>query len=111
MRATPEPTTSWRGPALFFDATCGMCRSAAERWRNTLERRGVAVLPLQSVEAKAGLHLDDEEIPDEIKFLDGEQVLGGADALIEIARRIWWARPFALSASVPGARTLMRSIY
>jgi predicted DCC family thiol-disulfide oxidoreductase YuxK len=111
MRATPEPTTSWHGPALFFDATCGICRSSAERWRNTLERRGVAVLPLQSVDAKAGLHLGDQEIPDEINFLNGEQISGGADALIDIARRIWWARPLALLATVHGVRTLLRWIY
>ena len=37
--------------------------------------------------------------------------LGGADAVVEIARHIWWAWPLWLVSRVPGARAILRAIY
>jgi predicted DCC family thiol-disulfide oxidoreductase YuxK len=39
------------------------------------------------------------------------QVYGGADALAQIARRIWWAWPLFAIAQIPGALVLLRAIY
>lgn len=96
---------------VFFDATCRLCAGAAARWRGLLERNGFAVLPLQSEIAGRELHLKRDELPDEMKLVCGRRTFGGADALIEIARRIWWARPLAMIGSIPPARKLLRGTY
>ena len=41
---------------------------------------------------------------------DGRE-LGGADALVEIARRIWWAWPLFALAQVPGVMLLLHAAY
>ena len=49
---------------------------------------------------------------DEMKFLtrDG-RIFGGADAIIQITKYIWWAWPFYLVAQIPGAKPLLRHAY
>ena len=48
----------------------------------------------------------------EMKILlrDGE-IYGGADALVEIARAIWWLWPLFIFAQIPGAKALLRKTY
>ena len=48
----------------------------------------------------------------EMKLLteDG-QIYGGADALAQIARRIWWAWPLFALTQIPGTAILLRGIY
>jgi alginate O-acetyltransferase complex protein AlgI len=97
--------------AVFFDASCRLCAGAAARWRKLLERHGFAVFPLQSGVARQALGLGAEELPQEMKVISDECLFGGADALIEIARRIWWARPLAVIGSAPPVRNLLRRAY
>jgi len=48
----------------------------------------------------------------ELRFLlsDGKQY-GGADAVVAVAREIWWAHPLAWFAKLPGAMNLLHSGY
>ena len=94
--------------ALFFDAGCRLCAGAAARWRGLLERNGFAVLPLQSDTAHQALGLETDVVPEEMKVISRGGVFGGADALIEIARRIWWARPLAVIGSAWPVRNVLR---
>ena len=43
--------------------------------------------------------------------LDDGTVLGGASAVVAIARRIWWAWPLWALSRVPGAMTPMNAVY
>jgi alginate O-acetyltransferase complex protein AlgI len=36
---------------------------------------------------------------------------GGAEAVVEIARKIWWGWPLVLAAKLPGVMVLLRAIY
>ena len=36
---------------------------------------------------------------------------GGAEAILQIARRIWWARPLFALGGIPGARPLLSKVY
>lgn len=38
-------------------------------------------------------------------------VFGGADAVIFLARQVWWMRPLAWIARLPGATAVLRSLY
>jgi len=97
---------------VFFDADCPFCTRIARRMLPVLEPRGFGLAALQDPRAQALLGLSGEVLLQEMWLLtsDGRQY-GGADAFIEIARRVWWAWPFYALSSVPGMRSLMRAIY
>src|SRR5690348_9890094 len=87
---------------IWFDGTCGMCTASVGRMQDLLRERGFVFEPFPS----------DSPIPEELKLdtRDG-RTLGGADALIYICRRIWWAWPLWALARIPGAMPLFRAVY
>lgn len=97
---------------LFFDAECKFCTRIARWLAPILERRGLAVAPLQDPRVGALLGLSRFELMCEMKFLlsDGRQS-GGADAAVALAREIWWARPLVWVAHFPGMMGLLRDGY
>lgn len=97
---------------LFFDAECVFCTRLAQWVRPVLERHGMAVAPLQDPRVAALLGLSEQELLRELRFLlsDGQQY-GGADAVVALSRAIWWARPFAWLARIPGMMDALRRGY
>ncbi|HTZ49590.1 MAG TPA: DUF393 domain-containing protein [Verrucomicrobiae bacterium] len=97
---------------LFFDADCAFCTQTARWLAPILARRGFAVAPLQDPRVSALLGLSQEELLRELRFLlsNGTQY-GGADAVLAIARQIWWAQPLVWLARIPGVTPLLRSGY
>ncbi len=91
-------TTTRRRGWLFYDADCRFCAASAARFRRALARRGFRVVP-------SGLW-------NELRLLlpDGRSC-GGADAVLQLARRIWWAWPFWALAQLPGMRRVARVVY
>ena len=45
-----------------------------------------------------------------LPLADGRN-LSGVDAVVEIARRIWWAWPLWLFSRIPGARPFLQAVY
>ena len=97
---------------VFYDGECALCRSWARRSARLLARRGFSLAPLQAPWVRERLRLDAGAPLTKMRLLltDGRN-FGGADAVVEIARRIWWARPIAWLAHVPGMPRLMRNGY
>jgi predicted DCC family thiol-disulfide oxidoreductase YuxK len=97
---------------LFFDADCTFCTRLARWLAPILTRRGFALAPLQDPRVGALLGLTREELLRELRFLvsDGEQ-FGGADAVLAVARQIWWARPLVWFSKIPRSMTLLDSGY
>src|SRR5262245_18405953 len=88
---------------LFFDAECGFCRRIARWLAPILKRRGLGVAPLQDPRVSALLGMSRQELLKELRFLVGDGVqFGGANAVVAVAREIWWASPFVWLASLPG---------
>jgi predicted DCC family thiol-disulfide oxidoreductase YuxK len=97
---------------LFFDAECVFCTRIARWLAPILERRGLAVAPLQDPRVGALLGMSREELLREMRLLlsDGRQ-FGGADAAVALAREIWWARPLVWVSKIPGAMEVLRGRY
>jgi len=97
---------------LFFDAECGFCTRLARWIAPILGSRGMAVAPLQDPRVGALLGMNNEVLLRELRFLlsDGTQY-GGADAVVAVAREIWWAHPLVWFANFPGAMKLLHSGY
>ena len=97
---------------IFFDNECSLCRESARRAAGLLARRRFQLCPLQSPDAPERLGLSGRGLLREVRLLlaDGRN-LGGADAVVEIARRIWWAWPLWLFSRLPGVRPFLRAGY
>jgi predicted DCC family thiol-disulfide oxidoreductase YuxK len=98
--------------SVFYDEECSICVSGARRFGPPLARRRIGVVPLQSLDACKTLGIREEERLTEmrLRLVDGT-VFGGAEAVVEIARRIWWAWPLWALSRLPGAMRTMRTAY
>ena len=97
---------------LFFDAECAFCSRVARWLAPILERRDLAIAPLQDRRVGPLLGLSKPELLREMRFLlsDGSQY-GGADAAVVIAREIWWGHPLVWLAKIPGMMQWLRAGY
>lgn len=97
---------------LFFDGECGFCIRLARWLEPILQRRRMAVAPLQDPRVGVLLGLRREELLKEIRLLwaDGTQYLGAA-AVVSVAREIWWGRPLVWFSKIPGGMSLLHRGY
>src|SRR5688572_24534719 len=105
MRTTPRAD-------VFYDADCSLCTRAAQRFGHLLERHAFRLVPLQAPGASALLGVREDRLLDEMRLRLGDgRVFGGAEAVMEIARRIWWAWPIWAVSRVPGVLPPLRVAY
>lgn len=98
-----EPPAGW----VLYDGDCGVCSRWVPSWSPTLQRRGLAVAPLQSdwVQQRTGLSPGD--LLSDIRLLQPNgQLLSGPEVYRFLMRRIWWAYPLYLLSKVPGLSRL-----
>ncbi|HMD30349.1 MAG TPA: DUF393 domain-containing protein [Candidatus Acidoferrales bacterium] len=105
-----EPARGW----ILYDADCGFCT----RWAWRLARigrvgsRGFHLAPLQAPWVRQRLAMPEKDLLHEMRVLTADDVLyGGADAMVFLARQIWWTRPFTLLTRLPGVMPLVRAAY
>jgi predicted DCC family thiol-disulfide oxidoreductase YuxK len=97
---------------LFFDVECGFCARIARWLAPILQRRGLAVAPLQDPRVGALLGISGSELLHEMRFLLGDGCqFGGADAAVALAREIWWGRPLVWLSKIPGVMPRLRAGY
>jgi predicted DCC family thiol-disulfide oxidoreductase YuxK len=100
---------NWLQGWLLYDGDCARCRRFASFLEPILTRRGFDLAPLQSgwVAECLGEEIDVSEM--RVITTTG-QSFGGADALIFLARRIWWAWPIYVLGRL-GFRPIFRYAY
>jgi predicted DCC family thiol-disulfide oxidoreductase YuxK len=103
-----EPHRGW----VFYDGECSFCTAAATRFAPLLRRHDFRCLPLQTPWVQERLHLKPGELLLEMKLLTaGGKVFGGAEALLQIARNIWWAWPLFVFSFLPGIKFFLDLAY
>ena len=97
---------------LFYDADCRFCTRIARWLAPILRHRGLGVAPLQDPRVGALLGMSRRELLKELRFLmnDGSHS-GGANAVLAVAREIWWARPLVWLAALPRMMPALDSAY
>jgi len=97
---------------VLYDGTCPLCRRGARRLGGIVTKRGFRLRPLQLRWVQEVVARQSAPVADEMLLLlpDG-RLLGGVDAYIHLAWRVWWASPFAALASIPGLHWLARKLY
>jgi predicted DCC family thiol-disulfide oxidoreductase YuxK len=100
------------GGWVFFDADCAICTSLARRFRRTLEKRGFGLVALQDPRVGVLLGIPRDRLLLELRVLTGtHDIQGGADAIVFLARNIWWAWPLYVVAQFPLARGILDAGY
>jgi predicted DCC family thiol-disulfide oxidoreductase YuxK len=98
--------------SVFYDADCQFCVNAARRFERVLARRRFELVPLQVPGASAEFGVPGDQLLAEMRLrLRDGTVFGGAAAIVEIARRIWWAWPLWALSRLPGAMRPMHATY
>lgn len=113
LTETTEPAVAvpFRG-WIFYDGDCSSCRELAHRSESMFARHGFRFRPLQQEWVLRRLKLTREEALEEMRLLTNSgEVFGGADAVIQLARRIWWAAPLARLARLQPIHALLHRTY
>src|SRR5262245_6607404 len=98
--------------SVYYDGDCPLCIQTLERFDRVLARRHFECVPLQTPGTAALVGVPHEQLLDEMRLrLPDGTVYGGADAVVEIARRIWWAWPLWALSRLPGAMVPMSGLY
>ena len=103
-----QPPVGW----VLYDGRCDVCRRSARGFGRVLARRGLRLAPLQRRWVRDRFGVPDSVLLLEMRVLTaGGEVFGGIDAVIFIARRIWWARPLGWLDRVPLVHRLLDRLY
>jgi predicted DCC family thiol-disulfide oxidoreductase YuxK len=103
----PQTNHSFRG-WILYDGTCRSCAASARRFDSIFRRRGFLFLPLQTNWIMDRLDLEPGAPLEEIRVLTADgRGIGGADAVVFLARQFWWAWPFAALAQSPAMHKLL----
>jgi predicted DCC family thiol-disulfide oxidoreductase YuxK len=97
---------------VFFDRDCSVCTALARRFRCTLEKRGFGLAALQDPRVQSLLALPPGDVLREMRVATTEgKVFGGAEAIVYLARQIWWAWPLYAAANLPGVPRILDACY
>lgn len=97
---------------VFYDGECSLCLATVARFGPLLRRHRFELAPLQTPWVQKRLGLKPGEPLTEMKLLaPGGQVFGGAEAILQITKKIWWAWPLFALAQIPGMKHLLHAIY
>ena len=107
---SPE-SAAFRG-WIFYDADCSSCNELAIRFENFFAERGFHFEPLQHEWVQQRLNLTKEEALQEMRVLTSTgEVFGGVDAVIFLARQVWWAAPLAWLSRLPMIHAILDRLY
>ena len=107
-KTVSNETLGW----IFYDADCSLCARSAARVNQMLERRGFRLTPLQTPGAAERVGVTSEAMLARMHLLkrDGRR-FAGADAFVEMARYVNWARLIVAVSELPGVLPLLRRWY
>jgi len=95
MNSVITEATDKSGGIVFYDADCAFCTTWARRGERILKGRGLVFQPLPMP-------------ADEMKVVTATgEILGGAVAVVYLARRIWWAWPLWVLSRAPAIMKLL----
>lgn len=102
------PRRGW----ILYDGECPFCVTTARRFERFFRSRGFVSLPLQTPWVQRRLGLVPGAPLEEMRVLtiSGERS-GGAEAVLFLARQIWYLRPLAFVGNLPLLNSALDSAY
>jgi predicted DCC family thiol-disulfide oxidoreductase YuxK len=97
---------------ICFDRDCTICTSLARRCRHTFEKHGFGLAALQDPRVAALLALPPDQLLREMRVVTTTgEIHGGAEAIVYLAKQVWWAWPFFAAAHIPGVSQILDIAY
>jgi predicted DCC family thiol-disulfide oxidoreductase YuxK len=97
---------------IFYDGECVFCSAWVRRLQAMLGPRGFEFVPLQAFRAQRLLRIPERHLLSEMRvLLRNGKSFGGADAIMELARYVWWAWPLVALVQISGMRRALRAAY
>ena len=97
---------------MLYDGDCPMCVRLVGLCVAILQRHGFDIALLQSPWVRFRVGLSEDEPPTEMLVLTStDEVVGGAEGVVFLAQRIWWAWPLYAIARLPGVMWLLGHLY
>lgn len=97
---------------VCFDRSCSICTSLASRFERTIKKRGFGLADLQDPRVATLLGLPPDQLLREVRVVTANNELyGGADAILFLARQIWWGWPIYAAAQLPGMQHILQAGY
>ena len=93
---------------ICFDRDCALCSALARRFRRVFERRGYGFAAFQDPRVACLFGMPHEDLMREMRVVTDGGVYGGADAVVYLAKQVWWAWPMYATAKLPGVRSVFR---
>ena len=96
---------------VLYDATCPFCISGINLFKESLDKNGCKVEPLQNKNILNILNVDNDDFP-EMKVIGSDRKLyGGARAIVYLSRKIWWAKPIWAFSHLPLTLNILDYVY
>jgi predicted DCC family thiol-disulfide oxidoreductase YuxK len=97
---------------ILYDSDCALCTRYIKRIESPFKRLGFGIAPLKTDWVARKLVHRKRGRPDEMVVITfNGQALGGADAIIYLAKFTWWAWPLSVLSKVPGIRYALSQLY
>jgi predicted DCC family thiol-disulfide oxidoreductase YuxK len=97
---------------VFYDGECRFCVAAARRFRPVWSRLGFDDATLQDPWVVRRIGLPYDVLMSQMWMLTPDGIiLGGIDAWLYLARRVWWGFPLRIVAAMPGGKWLLNRSY
>jgi predicted DCC family thiol-disulfide oxidoreductase YuxK len=104
--------TLWLQGWVLYDGACPICCRLARLAENPCTRRGFDLAPLQAPWVRECLGESGPDLLTALRVITpAGDSYAGADAILFLARRIWWTSPVAFLAKLPGVTPLLRRAY
>lgn len=101
-----------RGGWILYDRDCRYCIAAATRFAPIFAKRGFRFIPLQTPWVQQRLGLVPGAPLEEMRVLTLDDTdLGGADAILFLARQVWWLWPLSIVGRLPGMHGVVDAGY
>jgi predicted DCC family thiol-disulfide oxidoreductase YuxK len=97
---------------VLFDRDCRICTSLVRRLRQTFEKRGFGLAALQDPRVAVLLGLPPDQLLREMRVVTTKnEMYGGAEAIVYLAKQIWWGWPVYVAAKLPGVLRILKAGY
>lgn len=99
-------------PQIIWDDECGLCDGLVGRFRSLFEARGFTFVPMRlwltSLSGADRARMTADEM--RVVLRDG-RIIGGAEAVAYLMRRVWWMWPAGLAGRLPVLRAAATMAY
>jgi predicted DCC family thiol-disulfide oxidoreductase YuxK len=96
---------------VFYDSECPMCSNLTHNAKKLTAGQGLGFASLHSDWVKEKIKDVKEPLKEMLILKPDGNIIGGADAMVHLARKIWFTRPIYWIYQIPGMKFVYKPVY